>query len=155
MLVVDFSAEGAPGVDLPTKQTIITYLAAVLFERFTHYKTQDDTRYLLFVIEEAQNFCPDQSYPSGASLAKTKLSAIARRTGRGQRAPDDCCGSMPRVRQNPTLGRGAPLWSRIAASRPPNDFHPSLRQAKHRILRYWCFKGYWRLFGLSLESSPT
>lgn len=77
MLVVDFSAEGAPGVDLPTKQMIITYLAALLFERFTYYKTQDDTRYLLFVLEEAQNFCPDQSYPIGASLAKVKLSAIA------------------------------------------------------------------------------
>jgi len=75
--LVDFSAEGAPGVELPMKQLVMTYLAAVLFASFTRYKVQGEDRYLLFVIEEAQNFCPDPSYPVGATLAKTKLSAIA------------------------------------------------------------------------------
>jgi DNA helicase HerA-like ATPase len=75
--LIDFSAEGAPGVELPMKQLVMTYLAAVLFASFTRYKVQGEDRYLLFVIEEAQNFCPDPSYPVGATLAKTKLSAIA------------------------------------------------------------------------------
>ncbi|MEM2125658.1 MAG: ATP-binding protein [Candidatus Methanosuratincola sp.] len=77
LAIVDFSAEGAPGVELPMKQLVMTYLAAVLFASFTRYKVQGEDRYLLFVIEEAQNFCPDPSYPVGATLAKTKLSAIA------------------------------------------------------------------------------
>lgn len=75
--IVDFSAEGAPGVELPMKQLVMTYLAAVLFDAFTWYKVQGEDRYLLFVIEEAQNFCPDDSYPIGETLAKRKLSAIA------------------------------------------------------------------------------
>jgi len=75
--IIDFSAEGAPGVELSMKQLVMTYLAAVLFDSFTHYKVQGEDRYLLFMIEEAQNFCPDASYPVGATLAKTKLSAIA------------------------------------------------------------------------------
>jgi hypothetical protein len=81
--LIDFSAEGAPGVELPMKQLVMTYLATVLFDSFTRYKvgtlynTEGENRYLLFMIEEAQNFCPDESYPVGASLAKTKLSAIA------------------------------------------------------------------------------
>lgn len=75
--LIDFSAEGAPGVELPMKQLVMTYLAAVLFASFTKYKVQGENRYLLFVIEEAQNFCPDPSYPVGAALTKTKLSAIA------------------------------------------------------------------------------
>ncbi|MEM3433313.1 MAG: ATP-binding protein [Candidatus Methanomethyliaceae archaeon] len=75
--IVDFSAEGAPGVELPVKQLVMTYLATVLFASFTQYKVRGEDRYLLFVIEEAQNFCPAPSYPVGAALAKTKLSAIA------------------------------------------------------------------------------
>ena len=75
--IIDFSAEGAPGIELAMKQLVMTYLAAVLFDSFTRYKVQGEDRYLLFMIEEAQNFCPDASYPVGASLAKMKLSAIA------------------------------------------------------------------------------
>ncbi|MEW6424674.1 MAG: ATP-binding protein [Bacillota bacterium] len=75
--IIDFSAEGAPGVELKVKQLVMTYLASVLFDSFTRYKVQGEDRYLLFMIEEAQNFCPDSSYPVGATLAKTKLSAIA------------------------------------------------------------------------------
>ncbi|MCD6357361.1 MAG: ATP-binding protein [Thermoproteales archaeon] len=75
--IVDFSAEGAPGVELKTKQLVMAYLATILFRRFTEYKLKGEQRYLLFIIEEAQNFCPDKSYPISTSLAHSKLSAIA------------------------------------------------------------------------------
>jgi DNA helicase HerA-like ATPase len=75
--ILDFSADGAPGVDLKTKQFVMAYLATVLFEQFTNYKIRKEDRYLLFIIEEAQNFVPDKSYPIGMSLASNKLSAIA------------------------------------------------------------------------------
>jgi DNA helicase HerA-like ATPase len=55
----------------------MTYLATLLFEQFTQYKMRKEDRYLLFIIEEAQNFCPDKSYPISSSLAHAKLSAIA------------------------------------------------------------------------------
>jgi DNA helicase HerA-like ATPase len=77
LVIFDFSADGAPGVDLKTKQFVMTYLATLLFEQFTIYKLKQKERYLLFIIEEAQNFCPDKSYPVGYTLAHTKLSAIA------------------------------------------------------------------------------
>src|SRR5262249_24929281 len=73
--ILDFSAEGATGVDLPAKQFVIGYLSAVLFDRFTWYKQRERARYLSFILEEAQNFCPGKRYPIGSSLAKTKLSA--------------------------------------------------------------------------------
>jgi DNA helicase HerA-like ATPase len=75
--IIDFSAKGAPGIELPMKQLVMTYLATVLFDSFTRYKVEGEDRYLLFMVEEAQNFCPDVSFPVGASLAKAKLSAIA------------------------------------------------------------------------------
>jgi DNA helicase HerA-like ATPase len=75
--IFDFSADGAPGVDLKTKQFVMTYLATLLFDRFTQYKMKKEDRYLLLIIEEAQNFVPDKSYPVSSSLAHTKLSAIA------------------------------------------------------------------------------
>ena len=75
--VVDFSADGAPGIDLRTKQLVMTYVASVVFGQFTEFKVQKQDRYLLFAIEEAQNFAPDRSYPVGSSLAHQKLSAIA------------------------------------------------------------------------------
>lgn len=77
LAIFDFSADGAPGVDLKTKQFVMTYLATLLFEQFTRYKMRREDRYLLFIIEESQNFCPDKSYPVSSSLAHTKLSAIA------------------------------------------------------------------------------
>ncbi|MEM5855333.1 MAG: ATP-binding protein [Candidatus Aenigmatarchaeota archaeon] len=77
LAIIDFSAEGAPGVDLKTKQFVVSYLATILFEKFTEYKLKGSQKYLLLIIEEAQNFCPDKSYPIPTSLAKSKLSAIA------------------------------------------------------------------------------
>jgi DNA helicase HerA-like ATPase len=75
--ILDFSADGATGVDLATKQFVIGYLSAFLFDRFTWYKQREGARYLSFIIEEAQNFCPGKRYPISSSLAKSKLSAIA------------------------------------------------------------------------------
>jgi DNA helicase HerA-like ATPase len=75
--IFDFSADAAPGVDLKTKQFVMTYLASLLFEQFTSYKIKKEDRYLLLIIEEAQNFCPDKTYPVSSSLAHAKLSAIA------------------------------------------------------------------------------
>ncbi len=75
--IIDFSEEGATGVDLQVKQLVMTYLANLLFNKFTKYKIENKTRYLIFLIEEAQNFIPDKSYPISSSLAKNKLSLIA------------------------------------------------------------------------------
>lgn len=77
VLLLDFSADGAPGVDLPTKQLVIGYLASVLLTRFTRFKTDGNQRYLMFLIEEAQNFCPSSAYPVGSHLARLKLMSIA------------------------------------------------------------------------------
>lgn len=55
----------------------MTYLATLLFNKFSNYKIREKSRYLIFLIEEAQNFIPDKSYPVGSSLAKNKLSLIA------------------------------------------------------------------------------
>lgn len=76
--IIDFSADGAPGVSLALKQLVMSYLAALLYSRFTDYKTRRDERYLVFVIEEAQNYIPNLSqYDVGYSLARDKLSIIA------------------------------------------------------------------------------
>jgi len=75
--IIDFSEEGATGVDLQVKQLVMTYLASLLFNKFAKYKIENKTRYLIFLIEEAQNFIPDKSYPISSSLAKNKLSLIA------------------------------------------------------------------------------
>lgn len=75
--IFDFSPDAAPGVDLKTKQFVMTYLASLLFEQFTNYKIKREDRYLLFIIEESQNFCPDKTYPVSSNLAHAKLSAIA------------------------------------------------------------------------------
>jgi len=75
--IIDFSEEGATGIDIAIKQLVMTYLATILFNQFAKFKITKKERYLLFLIEEAQNFVPDSSYPVGSSLAKNKLSIIA------------------------------------------------------------------------------
>jgi len=75
--IIDFSADAAPGIDLKIKQLVMTYLASMLFDRFTRFKIEGKEKYLMFMIEEAQNFCPDKSFPISTSLAHQKLSAIA------------------------------------------------------------------------------
>ncbi len=76
--IIDFSAAGAPGVDPRLKQFVMSYLASILFRVFTEYKMEGQERYMLFIIEEAQNYCPNLStYNIGYSLAREKLAAIA------------------------------------------------------------------------------
>ena len=75
--IIDFSADAAPGIDPKIKQLVMTYLATMLFDRFTEFKIEGKEKYLIFMIEEAQNYCPDKSFPIGISLAHLKLSAIA------------------------------------------------------------------------------
>jgi len=76
--IVDFSAAGAPGVDPPLKQFVMSYLASILFRVFTQYKVEGQERYMLFIIEESQNYCPNlATYNIGYSLAREKLAAIA------------------------------------------------------------------------------
>jgi DNA helicase HerA-like ATPase len=76
--IVDFSERGAPGIEPTLKQFVVSYLSSILFAAFTRYKIEGIARYLIFVIEEAQNYCPNVStYAVGYSLAREKLSAIA------------------------------------------------------------------------------
>lgn len=76
--IIDFSADAAPGVPLSLKQLVISYISSVLFQKFTDYKVKQEARYMLFIIEEAQNYCPNLSvYNVGYSLAREKLSLIS------------------------------------------------------------------------------
>ncbi|MEM2961291.1 MAG: ATP-binding protein, partial [Candidatus Bathyarchaeia archaeon] len=76
--IIDFSADGAPGIPLALKQLVMSYLAAILYSRFTQYKINRQERYLVFIIEEAQNYVPNLSaYNVGYSLAREKLATIA------------------------------------------------------------------------------
>lgn len=75
--ILDFSEDGATSVEIQTKQLVMTYIASLLFTKFTKFKIEEGSRFLIFLVEEAQNFIPSQSYPIGSSLAKNKLSLIA------------------------------------------------------------------------------
>ena len=78
LVIIDFSTEGAPGIPLPVKQLIIGYLARILYKKFTEYKSRGDERYLLFIIEEVQNYAPNpRNYPISWSLARDYLALIA------------------------------------------------------------------------------
>ncbi|MEM2111161.1 MAG: ATP-binding protein [Candidatus Bathyarchaeia archaeon] len=76
--IIDFSADAAPGIPLSLKQLVISYVSSILFQRFTDYKVKRDERYMLFIMEEAQNYCPNLTvYDVGYSLAREKLSLVA------------------------------------------------------------------------------
>jgi DNA helicase HerA-like ATPase len=79
MIVIDFTAIGAPGYPIHVKQFIVYYIAYILFKRFVEYKQQEELqRSLLFVIEEDQNYCPNLAeYRIGYSLARDVLQQIA------------------------------------------------------------------------------
>ncbi|BEP17471.1 ATP-binding protein [Pyrofollis japonicus] len=78
MAILDFSAEGAPGVPLPVRQLVVAYLLRLLYKAFTDYKVSGRERYLLLVIEEAQNYAPNpKTYPVSWSLARDYLALIA------------------------------------------------------------------------------
>lgn len=76
--IIDFSTGGATGVPLQIKQLVIAYLTKMLYNTFTRFKIEGDERYLLLIIEEAQNYCPNPStYPMGYTLTRETLSLIA------------------------------------------------------------------------------
>lgn len=78
--IIDFSVSGAPGVSPRLKQILVAYLSSILLQRFTEYKISEELgeRYLLFIMEEAQNYCPNlKEYDIGYSLAREKLAHIA------------------------------------------------------------------------------
>ena len=82
--VIELSPEGAPGVDITVKQLFVGYLAYVLFRQFYEYKMRavregEEDRFLLFILEEAQNYCPNMSlYAIGAPhFSKKYISTIA------------------------------------------------------------------------------
>ena len=78
LVILDFSADGAPGVPLQLKQLVVAYLARLLYQRFTEYKMRGEERYLVFGIEEAQNYAPNlRNYPIGFSIARDYLALIA------------------------------------------------------------------------------
>ncbi|ABM81361.1 ATP-binding protein [Hyperthermus butylicus] len=78
LAIIDFSAEGAPGIPLPVRQLVVAYLARLLYKVFTEYKVRGEERYLALVIEEAQNYAPNpRTYPVAWSLARDYLALIA------------------------------------------------------------------------------
>ena len=78
LVIIDFSADGAPGLPLQVKQLIVAYIARLLYERFTEYKVRGSDRYLVFAIEEAQNYAPNlRNYPVGISIARDYLALLA------------------------------------------------------------------------------
>lgn len=82
LVIVDFSPDGAPGVELRLKQFIVYYFSRLILNRFTEYKTEGRLRVAMLVIEEAQNYIPNQrEYPIGFSVARRYL-ALAATQGR-------------------------------------------------------------------------
>jgi len=78
LIIIDFSADGAPGASLQLKQLIVAYITKLLLKKFTEYKMRGSDRILLLIIEEAQNYCPNlETYPIGYSLARDNLAQIA------------------------------------------------------------------------------
>ncbi len=78
LLIVDFSSEGSPGVPLHVKQLVVAYVSRLLYTLFTRYKLSGDERYVLFAIEEAQNYAPNMKvYPVGWKLTRDSLALVA------------------------------------------------------------------------------
>jgi hypothetical protein len=76
--IVDFSADGAPGVSPQLKQLVVSYITKIFLKKFTEYKINGVDRILLLIIEESQNYCPNLvTYPIGYSLARNNLAQIA------------------------------------------------------------------------------
>lgn len=77
LAIIDFSADGAPGVDIPTKQLIVSYIARLLLNYLTKAKYAGSQKIISFVIEEAQNYIPSNDYPISANLTKESLVTLA------------------------------------------------------------------------------
>ncbi|ACP44311.1 protein of unknown function DUF87 [Sulfolobus islandicus Y.G.57.14] len=77
LAIIDFSAEGSPGIDVLTKQLIVSYITRLIFNYLTKSKYNGNQRFLGFVIEEAQNYIPSVDYPVNANLTKDVLVTLA------------------------------------------------------------------------------
>ncbi len=86
LAIIDFSVDGATGISIKMKQFIVAYLTILLYKRFVDYKMgkipmangYNEARYALFIIEEAQYYCPNLvTYPVGSSVAREYISLIA------------------------------------------------------------------------------
>jgi DNA helicase HerA-like ATPase len=77
--IIDFSGKGSPELDIKTQQLIIHYISTFLLKKFIEYKTsgKHKPKFLLFILEEAQMFCPSPSYPLETAIAKKSLARIA------------------------------------------------------------------------------
>ncbi|BCU71513.1 ATP-binding protein [Stygiolobus caldivivus] len=77
LAIVDFSADGAPGMDILTKQIIVGYIARLMLNYLIKKKMNNEKRVISLVIEEAQNYIPSDNYPVNAHLTKDVLATLA------------------------------------------------------------------------------
>ncbi|AOL16950.1 ATPase [Sulfolobus sp. A20] len=77
LAIIDFSAEGSPGVDITTKQLVVSYIARLVYNYLTKSKYNGSQRFIGLVIEEAQNYIPSNDYPINANLTKDILVTLA------------------------------------------------------------------------------
>jgi len=77
--IIDLSPEGAPNIDITVKQLFVGYLTYVVFKKFSELKSLGKQRFLLLIIEECQNYCPNVAlYAIGSPhFAKKYLSLVA------------------------------------------------------------------------------
>ena len=47
--ILDFSEDGATSVEIQTKQLVMTYIASLLFTKFTKFKIEEGSRFLDFL----------------------------------------------------------------------------------------------------------
>jgi DNA helicase HerA-like ATPase len=77
LVIFDFSADGSPGIDILTKQLIVSYLARVMLNYLTTMKYSGNQRFIGLIIEEAQNYIPSNDYPINAKITKDVLVTLA------------------------------------------------------------------------------
>jgi len=77
LIVIDFSADGSPGIDIVVKQFVVSYITKTLFNYLTTNKYLGLQKYIALIIEEAQNYIPSKDYPILTNLAKEPLVTLA------------------------------------------------------------------------------
>ncbi len=77
LATIDFSADAAPGIDVTTKQLVVSYVSRITYNYLTRSKYNGSQRFLIFIIEEAQNYIPSNDYPVNANLTKDILVTLA------------------------------------------------------------------------------
>lgn len=77
LAIIDFSADGSPGVDIATKQLIVSYISRLVLNYLTKAKYAGKQKLIGMVIEEAQNYIPSNDYPVNARITKDVLVTLA------------------------------------------------------------------------------